>query len=129
MTPDIIFNPHGFPSRMTIGQMIESMAGKTASMYGTVHDATPFVFSEENVASDYFGKLLETLDSITTERNACIRCRRTRTHGRHLHWCHLLHPLKTYGWRQISGPLHRSHRSAHAPTGQRPQTRRWYTIR
>ncbi|CAG2119497.1 unnamed protein product [Medioppia subpectinata] len=61
MTPDIIFNPHGFPSRMTIGQMIESMAGKTASMYGTVHDATPFVFSEENVASDYFGKLLENV--------------------------------------------------------------------
>ncbi|XP_054157699.1 DNA-directed RNA polymerase I subunit RPA2-like [Oppia nitens] len=61
MTPDIIFNPHGFPSRMTIGQMIESMAGKTGSMYGTVHDATPFVFSEDNVASDYFGKLLENV--------------------------------------------------------------------
>ncbi|CAB4021290.1 DNA-directed RNA polymerase I subunit RPA2-like [Paramuricea clavata] len=58
MTPDIIFNPHGFPSRMTIGMMIESMAGKSASMHGLVHDATPFTFSEDNSAIDYFGKML-----------------------------------------------------------------------
>ncbi len=57
--PDILFNPHGFPSRMTIGQMIETMAGKSGAMHGLVHDSTPFVFSEDNVASDYYGKLLE----------------------------------------------------------------------
>lgn len=34
ITPDVIFNPHGFPSRMTIGQMLESMAGKVACMDG-----------------------------------------------------------------------------------------------
>ena len=61
MTPDIIFNPHGYPSRMTIGMMIESMAGKTASSLGTVHDATPFTFSEENPASEYYGKMLEAV--------------------------------------------------------------------
>ena len=27
MVPDILFNPHGYPSRMTIGMMIETMAG------------------------------------------------------------------------------------------------------
>ncbi|KAJ6223465.1 hypothetical protein RDWZM_002010 [Blomia tropicalis] len=57
--PDILFNPHGFPSRMTIGQMIETLAGKSGAMHGLVHDSTPFTFSEDNVASDYYGKLLE----------------------------------------------------------------------
>lgn len=60
IVPDILFNPHGFPSRMTIGQMIETLAGKSAAMHGLVHDSTPFVFSEDNVASEYYGKLLES---------------------------------------------------------------------
>ncbi|BES88059.1 Hypothetical protein polymerase [Nesidiocoris tenuis] len=58
LTPDIVFNPHGFPSRMTIAMMIECMAGKSAALHGLVHDATPFEFSEEDTAIDYFGKLL-----------------------------------------------------------------------
>ena len=40
------------------GMMIESMAGKSACTHGLVHDATPFTFSEENSAIDYFGKML-----------------------------------------------------------------------
>uniref|UniRef100_A0A7I4XVI5 DNA-directed RNA polymerase subunit beta n=1 Tax=Haemonchus contortus TaxID=6289 RepID=A0A7I4XVI5_HAECO len=58
MVPDIIFNPHGFPSRMTIGMMIESMAGKAAAMHGEVYDASPFVFNEKRTAIDHFGELL-----------------------------------------------------------------------
>jgi DNA-directed RNA polymerase I subunit RPA2 len=59
LTPDIIFNPHGFPSRMTIGMMIEFMAGKTGSLYGVSHDATPFQFDQGQSAIDYYGKLLQ----------------------------------------------------------------------
>ncbi|KAG8550317.1 hypothetical protein GDO81_026649 [Engystomops pustulosus] len=59
MVPDILFNPHGFPSRMTIGMLVESMAGKSAALHGLCHDATPFTFSEENSALEYFGEMLK----------------------------------------------------------------------
>ncbi|KAJ9588284.1 hypothetical protein L9F63_018336 [Diploptera punctata] len=59
LVPDIVFNPHSFPSRMTIAMMIELMAGKSAAIHGLAYDATPFRFSEKDTAIDYFGKMLE----------------------------------------------------------------------
>ncbi|KAJ0419416.1 hypothetical protein BJY00DRAFT_163801 [Aspergillus carlsbadensis] len=56
--PDLIINPHAFPSRMTIAQMVESMAGKAGALHGHSQDCTPFQFSEENTATDYFGEQL-----------------------------------------------------------------------
>lgn len=43
--PDIIMNPHGFPSRMTVGKIIELISGKAAAFTGKQSDAT--VFTED----------------------------------------------------------------------------------
>ncbi len=40
--PDLIMNPHGFPSRMTVGKLIELLVGKAGSYEGRQAYATAF---------------------------------------------------------------------------------------
>ena len=42
VVPDIIMNPHGFPSRMTVGKMLELVAGKAGVMSGNFGYGTAF---------------------------------------------------------------------------------------
>lgn len=42
IAPDLIMNPHGFPSRMTVGKMIELVAGKSGLMDGRLKYGTAF---------------------------------------------------------------------------------------
>ncbi|EEH43458.2 DNA-directed RNA polymerase III core subunit RET1 [Paracoccidioides brasiliensis Pb18] len=42
IVPDIIMNPHGFPSRMTVGKMLELVAGKAGILSGQFSYGTAF---------------------------------------------------------------------------------------
>ena len=54
--PDIIINPHALPSRMTIGQLLETVMGKAAAEYGTFAEST--AFNNNGTKYKSFGKLL-----------------------------------------------------------------------
>jgi DNA-directed RNA polymerase II subunit RPB2 len=42
IVPDLILNPHGFPSRMSVAHFIETLAAKEAAETGHFVDGTPF---------------------------------------------------------------------------------------
>ena len=55
--PDLIVNPHAFPSRMTIGQFVETIMAKACVVYGAFGDCTAFVNLGNKQAT--FGSMLQ----------------------------------------------------------------------
>ena len=52
VVPDLVMNPHGFPSRMTVGKMIELLAGKASLMDGRLKDGTAFAGDSVTAVSE-----------------------------------------------------------------------------
>ncbi|KAI1721433.1 RNA polymerase rpb2, domain 6 domain-containing protein [Ditylenchus destructor] len=66
--PDLVMNPHGYPSRMTVGKLMELLSGKNALMTGRLHYGTAFAGDQVDVVSkelasfgyNYLGKEMLT---------------------------------------------------------------------
>jgi len=58
IVPDLLLNPHGIPSRVTFGHLLETLAGKAGSMKGSKLDGTAFSQSGKDRMEEY-GKILE----------------------------------------------------------------------
>ena len=57
ISPDAIMNPHAIPSRMTIGQLLECVLGKSGAILGGYADCSPFT----DVNPNKIGEVLESL--------------------------------------------------------------------
>jgi DNA-directed RNA polymerase II subunit RPB2 len=57
IVPDMIMNPHAIPSRMTMGQNLEQLLGKSAAINGAVGDATAFM--NDGNPQEEIGNILE----------------------------------------------------------------------
>jgi len=55
--PDLLFNPHGIPGRMTMGYLLELMAGKVGCLRGKSVDATAFSGTPADVLESELVKL------------------------------------------------------------------------
>ncbi len=57
IVPDILVNPHSFPSRQTVGQLLEMLGGKLAALSGKKIDASAFSGLNEKDMKEALRKL------------------------------------------------------------------------
>ena len=55
--PDVMFNPHGLPSRMTVGYLLELLAGKVGCVSGKIIDGTSFSGASKKELEEQLEKL------------------------------------------------------------------------
>jgi hypothetical protein len=60
ITPDIVLNPNAIPSRMTIGQLVEGLVGKSAALQGMDADGTVFEEHDFEMAKNMLEKMGRT---------------------------------------------------------------------
>lgn len=77
MRPDLIINPHAFPSRMTIAMLLESVAAKGGSLRGEFVDATPFRCSVKKDSEESDSKS----DSLVDDLGLLLREKGFNYHG------------------------------------------------
>ncbi|XP_022862473.1 DNA-directed RNA polymerase I subunit 2 [Olea europaea var. sylvestris] len=77
MRPDLIINPHAFPSRMTIAMLLESIAAKGGALHGNFVDATPF---SSSIKKNTGGSENETT-SLVDELGSLLIARGFNYHG------------------------------------------------
>ncbi|VAH53413.1 unnamed protein product [Triticum turgidum subsp. durum] len=56
IVPDIVINPHAFPTRQTPGQLLEAALGKGIALGGKIRYATPFTTATVEVISEQLHK-------------------------------------------------------------------------
>ena len=69
LVPDIVMTPHAIPSRMTVGQLMETLLGKLSTRLGgltTVHLLMMFI---QNVLLNYWKKM----DLVIVVMKCCIQ--------------------------------------------------------
>uniref|UniRef100_A0A914YXF3 DNA-directed RNA polymerase subunit beta n=1 Tax=Panagrolaimus superbus TaxID=310955 RepID=A0A914YXF3_9BILA len=52
VVPDLIMNPHGYPSRMTVGKLMELLSSKTGAMSGRLVSSTAFAGEQVETISN-----------------------------------------------------------------------------